>query len=193
MKITPLTPTTDEEERLYIEAPIKIFLRDYFARESWSFLDACLLIHLLNPKDPSVQRLALRCELPPDIEKFRVLMEADADRELKTTVIKNVRRVTPADFLSWLKLKRIRPPALFKETAMVAMSGRPLTANQLRKQKTQEKREACNDEYARLLKEKPNLSKNAAAKIISRKDVGRDNDSETIRKYLRTPKKKVGR
>jgi hypothetical protein len=52
--------------------------------------------------------------------------------------------------------------------------------------------------YAELLGKNKNLSKNRAAKLIEKELVSRGvslkgNDSETIRKHLSRPKKKVGR
>jgi hypothetical protein len=193
MKITPLAPIPSKEEPLYVEAQIKVFLRAHLRKEFWSLLDACLLVHQLNPHDSGVQRLALRDELPPEVKRFRVLLDAAADHELKTVVIKGIRRITPKDFLKWLEFKKIQPPELFVEMAFAALNGRPLTGNQLRKQNTQKKYEAWNNAYAELLSLNPRLSKSSASQQIAKSEIGKGNDSETIRRHLRQPSKKVGR
>jgi hypothetical protein len=193
MEILPPTPPSDDEDLLFAEARIRVFLSDYLRKEDWSPMDACLLVYLINPQDPSLHLISQGYHLPPKVEKLLLLARADAESELKTTVVGGKHRVRPADFLDWLNRRGITPPKLFAESVMAATSGRPLTAAQRGKQKTQEKYKGWNQEYAELLKQRPDLSKNSAARIIANQNPGRGNDSETVRKHLVSPPKKVGR
>ena len=195
MRITPIELPDDPEGREIAEASFISSLRDFLTRDSWTLLDACLLVHLIRPIELELQQLDPDY-LPNSVRKLMILAKADVGIELNVAPsYGGIENVKPNDFFDWLNRKDVRLPKLIKDYLRLADRGRALTKNELRKRRTLADRERWAEEYFQLLDKNPKLSKVDAARIIAKNQTGEKKRSpETIRKYLGKIKNtKVGR